>query len=42
MLKKKQDIIAGLPDRPGSYDKLSVVIIALNEKVETNDDTIAF
>ena len=32
---KKQDIISGLPDRPESYDKLSVVIIALNEKMET-------
>ena len=37
---KKQDIIAGLPDRPESYDKLSVVIIALNEKVETNDELL--
>ena len=37
---KKQDIISGLPDRPESYDKLSVVIIALNEKMETNDELL--
>ena len=37
---KKQDIISGLPDRPESYDKLSVVIIALNETMETNDELL--
>ena len=30
---KKQDIISGLPDRPESYDKLSVVIIALGKEM---------
>lgn len=39
---KKQDIIAGLPDRPGSYDKLSVVIIALNEKMEPTDKIMRY
>lgn len=29
-----------MPDRPESYDKLSVVIIALNEKMETNDELL--
>ena len=27
-------------DRPESYDKLSVVIIALNETMETNDELL--
>ena len=36
----KRDIIAGIPDRRDAYDKLSVLLIALNEDMltETTDD----
>ncbi len=33
----KKDILPGMPDRPRAYDKLSVVIICLNEKAESEN-----
>ena len=34
---KKQDLIPGIPDRRKEYDKLSVVMVCLNTKKETED-----
>lgn len=34
---RKNDVLKSLPDKPQAYDKLSVVVVALNEKVETDD-----
>ncbi|MEF2953875.1 MAG: hypothetical protein U0O33_05220 [Blautia sp.] len=33
----KEDLLPGLPDIQNSYDKISVVIIALNEEVDSED-----
>ena len=33
----KTDIIPGIKDNPAAYDKMSVVIITLNEKVPSDD-----
>ena len=37
---EKEDLLSGLPDIPKSYDKLSVIIIALNERVSSDDNFI--
>ena len=37
---EKEDLLPGLPDIPKSYDKLSVIIIALNERVSSDDKFI--
>lgn len=37
---EKEDLLSGLPDIPKSYDKLSVIIIALNERVSSDDKFI--
>ena len=37
---KKEDLVSGLPDLPEAYDKLSVVVIALNEKADSEDELI--
>lgn len=34
----KQDLIAGIPDMPQTYDKLSVVIVTLNDKKPVTDE----
>lgn len=34
---KKHDIVKGMPNRREAYDKLSVVVIALNEDIPTDD-----
>lgn len=35
---EKHDLLPGFADRPEAYDKLSVVVIALNEKMQTEDE----
>lgn len=35
---RKKDLAAGIPDLPQAYDKLSVVIVALNDKIPAADD----
>lgn len=39
---KKQDILPGIPDRPEEYDKISVVMVCLNQAKETEDTFINF
>lgn len=39
---KKRDVVPGIADRPLAYDKLSVVVIALNEKMESEDTFLNF
>ena len=34
---RKRDLLPGLPDHPQAYDKISVIIIALNEKISSED-----
>lgn len=36
----KRDLLPGLPDRPRAYDKISVIVIALNENVPSEDPFI--
>lgn len=33
----KKDILPGLPDIPSAYDKLSIVVVALNERAGSSD-----
>lgn len=37
---EKEDLLPGLPNIPKSYDKISVVVIALNESVSSSDNFI--
>ena len=37
---EKKDLLPGLPDVPKSYDKISVVIVALNETISSDDKFI--
>ena len=37
---QKRDLIAGLPDLPTAYDKISVVVVALNEKQDSEDQFV--
>ena len=37
---QKQDLLPGIPDKPDAYDKISVVLITLNEKAETDDELL--
>lgn len=38
----KNDFIPGIPDRPDAYDKMVVVMIALNENTDSTDKFINF
>lgn len=38
----KKDFIPGIPDRPDAYDKMVVVMIALNEEINSEDKFINF
>lgn len=38
---EKEDLLPGLPNIPKSYDKISVVIIALNETISSHDNFIS-
>lgn len=37
---QKRDLLAGLPDLPAAYDKICVIVIALNEKQKSGDEFI--
>lgn len=37
---RKKDLLPGLPDEKDTYDKMSVVIIALNENIKSEDQFI--
>ena len=37
---QKRDLLSGLPDLPAAYDKICVIVIALNEKQESEDQFI--
>lgn len=37
---RKRDLLPGLPDCPQAYDKISVIIIALNENIPSDDPFI--
>lgn len=37
---EKRDLLPGLPDRPSAYDKISVIVIALNDKEDSSDTFI--
>lgn len=39
---RKQDILPGIPDRPEEYDKMSVVMVCLNQTEKTDDIFINF
>lgn len=35
---EKEDVVSGIPDKKEAYDKLSIVMICLNEKMETKTE----
>lgn len=37
---QKKDLLPGIPDKPEAYDKISVVLITLNEKTKTDDELL--
>lgn len=37
---QKNDLVKGIPDRPEAYDKISVVLITLNEDKKTEDELL--
>ena len=37
---QKKDLVTGIPDIPRAYDKLSVVLVTLNEEMKTKDETL--
>lgn len=37
---QKKDLLPGIPDKPEAYDKISVVLITLNEKTKIDDELL--
>lgn len=37
---RKKDLVEGIPDIPEAYDKISVVLITLNEETDAKDETL--